>query len=83
MRLTLTVTVLTAEAWHTVPHASIDLLSCRRPMLFLLEVLGEHGRLVGVWAGVVERVAVLAGAAAGLSLAVVLEPDKRSAMVMH
>ena len=47
----------------------------------LLEVLGEHGRLVGVGAGVVERVAVLPGAAAGLSLAVVLEPDKRSERV--
>ena len=50
-------------------------LQRKRP---LLEVLGEHGRFVGVGAGVVERVAVLSGAAAGLRLAVVIEANESS-----
>ena len=68
---------------HTFSQAPLDLLFFRRLVVLLLEVLGEHGRLVGVRAGVVEGVAVLPGAAAGLRLAVVLEPDKRSAMGVH
>ena len=54
-------------------------LQRKRP---LLEVLGEHGRFVGVGAGVVEGIAVLSGAASSLRLAVVLEANKRSGIVV-